>query len=124
MKGFNNLLALLEGYPGDLEVKGDHVKLTSAENIIITCPRPPKALSITLPNGAGMVRVQGEFELIDKYGPDHGRVEYEDVDQVIERIREGGGCMIYHWRTWDSTNKAWVYDSMNVMDLYPGNDDE
>jgi len=86
-ENFCNLLSVMEGYPADQEVKGGYTPIR-IKLLIITCPRPPVAMIV---NG---ISYPGEYESQDKYGQDHAKVAWEDVAQVMERIRESGGKLV------------------------------
>ena len=94
-EAFTNLLSIMEGFPGDVAIKGGFTPVR-IKKLIITCPRPPKALSVML--GGYEEHFEGEFATKDKYDPQHLLTAWEDVDQVIERIRESGGKLVCHQR--------------------------
>jgi len=72
LQDFCSLLTVLEGFPADQEYKGGYTPIR-VKRIIITCPRPPEAMTV---DG---VRYRGEYESQDKYGAEHGMVAWEDV---------------------------------------------
>lgn len=109
MEAFVSLLSMMEGFPAQFAVKGGftHLRL---KKVIITCPRPPKGMNIMM--GSGLKFYRGEFDYVDKYGPNHEMLEHEDVNQVIERIRESGGALIHHYVVYEGGKK--VYKQQDV----------
>lgn len=67
------------------EYKGGHTAVR-CKTICITCPRPPKSVEI---DGE---YYEGEFRMFDR--AQNSMVPFEDVDQVVARIRESGGKII------------------------------
>jgi len=65
-EAFCILLSIMEGFPADIKVKGDFCPVR-IKKLIITCPRPPKALSCELFGYA--THFEGEFATKDKYDP-------------------------------------------------------
>lgn len=92
---FCTLLSILEGFPADVQIKGGFSPIR-VKTIIITCPRPPKALDVSL--FGFWHHFDGEFASKDKYSINHELTAWEDVDQVVERIRESGGKIVCHGR--------------------------
>ena len=45
-----------------------------------------------------VVSFRGEYESQNRYSTDHESTAWEDVDQVVERIRESGGKLVAHAR--------------------------
>lgn len=111
MEAFTNLLTILEGYRAEMPMKGSFVPIR-AQRVIITCPRPPQALTIMGPYGPETFG--GEFESIAKNSTDNTKVAWEDAAQVTERIVESGGKIIYHYRHQNAG--VWEYFQLDVTE--------
>ena len=53
-----------------------------------------------------VTKFPGEFASVDKYSDMHEKKAWEDVDQVVERIRESGGKLVAHARRQEKTGQA------------------
>ena len=62
----------------------------------------------------------GEFATVDKYSDMHEKRAWEDVDQVVERIRESGGKLVAHARRPEKTGQA----TNNTSTVIFGNETE
>jgi len=105
MEAFTNLLTVMEGFPADLPVKGGFTPIR-INKLIITCPRPPETLTVM--TAAGPKTFEGEFAYYN--AQTNEKRAYEDVAQVMERIRESGGALIYHGRQ-RGPDGNWIYTS-------------
>ena len=115
-KKLSQLLSIMEGFPADIKKKGTFVPVRITK-LFITCPRPPKALMCEL---FGQERTfPGEFATVDKYSDMHENA-WEDVDQVVERIRESGGKLVAHARRPKENGTGYEYTSTVIF----GNDTE
>jgi len=65
MQAFKTLLQIMEGYPGEYPIKGGFTSIR-LDKLIITCPRPPKALEVEF--WGRKVAFRGEFEKQERYG--------------------------------------------------------
>jgi len=81
----------MEGYPADQEYKGGYTPIR-IKLLVITCPRPPCDMTV---DG---VFYPGEFTQKERHWNGEERQErrdeWEDVAQVVERIRESGGSIV------------------------------
>lgn len=108
----------MEGFPCDYEVKGGF-KPIRIQKLVITCPRPPKSLEVTL--FGRTVQFHGEFSNEVLYDNNTTFKDWEDVNQIIERIRESGGKLVAHARRHPIINghlyeDRWEYTSVNCID--------
>ena len=111
-EAFTQLLSIMEGFPADIKKKGTFVPVR-INKLFITCPRPPKALFCEL---FGEVKsFKGEFERVNKYSPEHELEAWEDVDQVVERIRESGGKLVAHARRPRENGTGFEYTSTVIF---------
>ena len=98
----------MEGFPADIKKKGTFVPVRITK-LFITCPRPPKELMCEL--FGQVTKFPGEFATVDKYSDMHEKKAWEDVDQVVERIRESGGKLVAHARRPRENGTGYEYTS-------------
>lgn len=86
----------MEGFRADQEYKGGYTPIR-IKLLVITCPRPPCDMIV---DG---VNYPGEFTQREAHWNGSDRLEqrrqWEDVAQVVERIRESGGKMVCFTKT-------------------------
>ena len=107
-EAFTQLLSIMEGFPADIKKKGTFVPVRITK-LFITCPRPPKETYCEL---FGLTRhFDGEFASKNKYSVNHELEAWEDVDQVVERIKESGGKLVAHARRPRENGTGYEYTS-------------
>ena len=111
-EAFTQLLSIMEGFPADIKKKGTFIPVR-INKLFITCPRPPKALMCEL--FGQVVSFRGEYESQNRYSTDHESTAWEDVDQVVERIRESGGKLVAHARRPRENGTGYEYTSTVIF---------
>jgi len=106
---FCQLLSIMEGFPADQQVKGGYTPVR-IKRLIITCPNPPRRIRV---NGT---EYRGEYETQDRYDQAHELKEWENIDQVIERIKESGGNIVCFTKR--DNDVGTIYDKVDVTSVY------